>query len=224
MSETESVRQLLAGLHAERVATWAPDALALNVNQRRILEETADRSGFVKPGDAIAPFSLPDVDGGTVDLEAALRNGPLVLLFFRFAGCPACNVAIPHYDRKLRPALEALGAELVAVSPQVPDRLKEIKARHALKLRVASDLDNALGRKLGILYTADAANQAAALVRGSFIGDVTGTGTWELPMPTVVVIGQDRVVTFADVAPDWMARTEAEPVIEAVRALATVAA
>ncbi len=42
-------------------------------------------------------------------------------------------------------------------------------------------------------------------------------------MPTVVVIGQDRVVRFADVAPDWMIRTEAEPQIEAVRALDLVA-
>ncbi len=39
-------------------------------------------------------------------------------------------------------------------------------------------------------------------------------------MPTVVVIGQDRIVRFADVAPDWLARTEAEPVIAAVEALA----
>ncbi len=38
-------------------------------------------------------------------------------------------------------------------------------------------------------------------------------------MPTVVVIGQDRAVRFADVAPDWLARTEAEPVLEAVRAI-----
>jgi hypothetical protein len=38
------------------------------------------------------------------------------------------------------------------------------------------------------------------------------------------VIGQDRKVSFADVAPDWLVRTEAEPVIEAVRALTLVAA
>ena len=43
-------------------------------------------------------------------------------------------------------------------------------------------------------------------------------------MPTIVVIGQDRVVRFADVHPDWLVRTEAEAVIEAVRPLVTVPA
>jgi len=220
----ESVRQILGDLHAERLKTMDPAALKINIDQRRTLVETADYDGFIKAGDLVAPFTLPEVDGSEVELTRLLAKGPVVLIFFRFAGCPACNLALPYYQRQLYPALRALGATLVAVSPQVPERLVEIKRRHDLQFLVASDLDNALGREFGILYTFDAASQAAALARGSSIGEVTGTGTWELPMPTLVVIGQDRRVQFADVAPDWMVRTEAEPVIEAVRSLSLVAA
>jgi peroxiredoxin len=43
-------------------------------------------------------------------------------------------------------------------------------------------------------------------------------------MPTVVVIDQDRVVRFADVHPDWLVRTEADAVIDAVRPLVPVPA
>jgi peroxiredoxin len=220
----ESVRQILGALHEDRLRTMDPAALKINIDQRRTLVETADRAGFVKAGDVVEPFSLPEVDGGVIDLDALLAKGPVVLIFFRFAGCPACNLALPYYQRNLHPALEALGASLAAVSPQIPERLVEIKRRHGFGFAVASDLDNALGRKFGILYTFDEASQAAAKAKGSWIGEVTGTGTWELPMPTIVVIGQDRRVRFADVAPDWMARTEAEPVIEAVRSLSLVAA
>ncbi len=46
----------------------------------------------------------------------------------------------------------------------------------------------------------------------------------DLPMPTIVVIGQDRVVRFADVHPDWLVRTEAQAVIDAVRPLVALAA
>ena len=38
-------------------------------------------------------------------------------------------------------------------------------------------------------------------------------------MPAVVVIDANRVVRFADVHPDWLVRTEADVVIDAVRAL-----
>jgi peroxiredoxin len=48
---------------------------------------------------------------------------------------------------------------------------------------------------------------------------VTGTGTWELPKPTVLVIDRNKVVRFVDVSADWLVRTEAGPIIEAVRRL-----
>jgi peroxiredoxin len=105
----------------------------------------------------------------------------------------------------------------VALSPQVPSKLVAIKRRHSLEFAVASDLGNTLGRQLGILYTFDEASQKLALAGGRpTIGEVTGTGTWELPMPTVVVVDRNRVVRFADVHPDWLLRTEAEPILAAV--------
>jgi peroxiredoxin len=220
----ESVRQILADLHAHRVKTMDPLALRININQRRTLVETADREGFVKAGDVVEPFVLQDVAGGELSLDDLLANGPAVLIFFRFADCPACNLALPYYQRVLWPELRRLGASLTAVSLQVPERLVAIKTRHDFGFNVASDVGNDLGRRFGILYTFDDASQAAARSNGSSIGEVTGTGTWELPMPAVLVIDQDRRVRFADVSPDWLVRTEAEPVIEAVRAVGLVEA
>jgi len=214
----ESLVRLLANLHAERVATWRPDVLQVNIDQRRHLVNTIDRQRIVREGDIIKSFRVPGVDGEILDLDDLLNAGPVVLIFFRFAGCPACNIALPYYHRQLLPRLQELGATLLALSPQIPDRLADIKRRHSLGFPVASDLFNELGAKFGILYTYDEASKRAALERGSFIGDVTGTGTWELPMPAVIVIDRQRVVRFVDVSPDWLVRTEAEPIVRAVKA------
>ncbi|WP_322760634.1 hypothetical protein [Frankia sp. Cr2] len=51
------------------------------------------------------------------------------------------------------------------------------------------------------------------------MGATLGTGRWVLPYPTAIVIGSDRVVRFADSHPDWMVRTEAEVLLDAVRSL-----
>lgn len=221
---SKSLKDRLADLHAERVRTWEPAALKINVDQRQTLVETADPSRWVKVGDRLEPFVLQDVEGGELALEALLQRGPAVLVFFRFADCPACNIALPYYDEALAPGLRDLGATLVAVSPQVPERLIEIRGRHNLTFKVASDIGNALGRQFGILYTADQASQAAQRAKGGFIGDTTGTGTWELPQPAVVVIDHERVVRFVDVSPDWLVRTEADPVLQAVRDITLVPA
>ena len=80
----ESLHQIFRDLHAERVRTFDPAVLQVNIDQRKTLVDTADRSRFVKEGDVLAPFSLPEVDGGEVSLDALVRQGPAVLVFFRF--------------------------------------------------------------------------------------------------------------------------------------------
>ncbi len=218
-----TVTGLLAELHAYRVANMAPAALQANIDQRQHLEETADRAAWVKPGDVIEPFVLPEVLGGTVDLERLLADGPVVLLFFRFANCPACNISLRHYQRELYPALAGLGATLVAVSPQVPEKLAAIRNRFGLGFPVASDHEYRLTRSLGITFaTATAEQRERDRAAGGGLAAELGTGQWELPYPTIVVVDSGRVVTFADVHPDWLVRTEAAPVIEAVRALVRV--
>jgi peroxiredoxin len=219
MSQKESLHQIFRDLHAERVKTMDPAKLQININQRKTLVETADPSKWVKAGDKVKPFDLPEVDGGRVTLNGLLERGPAVLIFFRFEGCPACNLALPYYQRNLLPGLRELGASLVAISPQVPEKLRAIKERHKLEFSVASDLNNALGRELGILYTFDEASQKSSIASGKTIGETTGTGTWELPQPTAVVIGPGGIVRFADVHPDWLLRTEAEPILAAVASL-----
>lgn len=215
----DALRQRLADLHAERVRTWDPAVLQVNIDQRRHLVETSNSDAFVKAGDVVAPFAVEDVGGKYQSLESLLRSGPVVLVFFRFAGCPACNIALPYYNEALQPGLKALGATLVALSPQVPDRLEAIKSRHNLDYLVATDRDNTLGKRFGIVFEPDEASKAAAIAKGNFIGDVTGTGTWELPMPAAILIDQEGVVRFAEVSPDWLVRAEAEPILEAVAAL-----
>ena len=223
-SNAESLNQLLAALHAERVATWQPADLRVNIEQRQLLVDTENAASYVKVGDIIESFSVPGVDGNVIELDELMAHGPVVLIFFRFAGCPACNIALPYYQRELWPKLRKPGASLLALSPQIPDKLQAIKHRHHLEFAVGADLNNELGRRFGILYSYDEASRRAALARNNPIGDVTGTDTWELPKPAVLVIDGDGVVRFVDVSADWLVRTEAGPIVTAVEALTSDAA
>jgi peroxiredoxin len=224
MSTALSLNETLAEFQSKRALTMPADRLKINVDQRRLLVETADRSAFIKEGDAVEPFTLAEVDGEELRLDALLKKGPVVLIFFRFAGCPACNIALPYYNSHLAPELKRLGATLVGVSPQVPERLREIKERHKLDFLIATDADNTLARRFGILYSYDEPSRRSAIESGNPIGAVTGTGTWELPMPAIIVIDPSGTVRFADVSPDWLVRTEPTDVIDAVKAIEARAA
>ncbi|SFU21800.1 peroxiredoxin-like family protein [Mesorhizobium sp. YR577] len=221
MSHHQSLREVMEDFQAKRVATMDPNALKISAGQRSHLIETKNKADFVKAGDLVPDFVLEEVGGARLTRDSLLASGPLVMIFFRFAGCPVCNVALPYYDRELAPTLAELGVGLIAISPQVPERLVEIKEKHGFSFPVATDRDNRLSRYLGILYSYDEPSRQAAIANGKPIGEVTGTGTWELPMPAIVIVDRNCKVIFSDVSPDWMIRTEPESVLAAVRGLLT---
>ena len=54
-------------------------------------------------------FTLPDALGNPVTLSHLLRQGPVVISFYRGAWCPYCNLELRAYQRVL-PQLQELGA------------------------------------------------------------------------------------------------------------------
>lgn len=199
-----------AELQAEREKTWKPEQLARNSGQRRVLVERYDASAHPRPGDTVAPFTVIDQDGKELTRDGLTANGPAVLVFFRFAGCPACNLALPYYNETLLPHLQQAGIPLVAVSAQNPvDR--GIIDRHGLNFPVAGDPGYALGRALGITFLPE--EQPAVAPGDSWIGATLGTNSYEIDQPAILILDQGGKVRWLDISPDWLARTESDEIL-----------
>lgn len=212
------LNEQFAALHAERERTWAPEQLAKNVATRAKLVDRYDPAKHAKVGDQLAPFALVDADGQTLSSEVLLANGPAVLFFFRFGGCPACNIALPYYNQAVWPRLKAAGIPLVGISPQTPVDRGPIE-RHGLDYTLASDTGYALGRALGITFLPD--EQPVVKPGDAWIGATLGTDSYELAQPTVIILNQDRTIRFIDVSPDWLVRTEADAILAKLPELLT---
>jgi len=211
---TLSLQSRYAALQAERERSWAPAQLEANARQRRILAERFDPAAIAQPGDTLPDFAFQEVDRERLTLEELTRDRSALFIFFRFAGCPACNIALPYYAETLYPELARRGIPLVALSPQQPDRLAEIKRRHDLPFAVATDRDNQLARLLGIAFVPD---DRPSPPPAGWIGEVTGTGNWELPQPAVLLLGPGRVVQRLQVSPDWLDRPEVDDILAWLR-------
>lgn len=210
----DNLRARYAALQAERERDWPPAQLARNAAQRLQLVARFDAATVAQPGDVLPNVELDDVEGAVLTLDALTAQGQALLIFFRFAGCPACNIALPYYAETLWPVLRARRIPLVALSPQQPDRLVEIKRRHDLPFAVATDRDNQLARLLGIAFVPD---DRPSPPPAGWIGEVTGTGNWELPQPAVLLLGPGRVVQRLQVSPDWLDRPEVDDILAWLR-------
>lgn len=55
----------------------------------------------LEPRQQVADFQIAQLAGGRFSLDEALKNGPVVLAFFKIT-CPTCQYAFPFYDRLYR--------------------------------------------------------------------------------------------------------------------------
>lgn len=175
-------------------------------------------SNAIAVGDTLAPFTLNDATGAPVTLDQLIEVGPAVIVFYRGGWCPYCNLALRTYQKELLPELAAYSARLVAISPQSPDQSLSTAEKAGLEFTVLSDPGSRLARRIGISFQQADDVLDAQRKLGLDITQVNAEGSIELPRPTVLIIGQDRTVRFADVQPDYTARTEVADILTALAA------
>ncbi|AGL17981.1 redoxin domain-containing protein [Actinoplanes sp. N902-109] len=168
---------------------------------RHQMERDAVWSRMISPGARIPDLPLIEADLGPIFLHRLLDTGPLVLMFFAHAGAAGAEAALRTYEK----GLAGVDAHLVAVSPQRPERLAELKHRARLTMLVAADPRHALIDAFNIGYSSPA--ESGAL----------GTGRSTLPYPAVVVADRSGVVRFVEVSPDPANHTRPAAIIDALR-------
>jgi peroxiredoxin len=197
-------------------AQIGPDLSAVFDREQQDLIGVGVPVDAVAVGDILADAQLVGLDGQGVNLFSMTAGRPAVLVFYRGAWCPYCNITLRTYERELRPELDRLGVALIAISPQTPDGSTAAVQGGELNFPVLSDPSNALIRALGIVTEPSGAARVAHAELGFNVADSNADSTASIPFPTVLIIDAANTVRFADVHVDYTRRTEVSAILEGV--------
>jgi peroxiredoxin len=175
--------------------------------------------GIAEPGDTLGEFDVLDVNGAATTLSCMLGGRTAVVVLYRGAWCPYCNLALRAYQDDLVPALAGKGVALVAISPQKPDGSLSAQEKNALTFTVLSDPGNTIANRLGVMTAPSEDAQAAQRAIGLDLRDANADGTYGLPMPTVIIVDQAGVIRWIDVHPNHTTRTEVADILAALDTL-----
>ena len=109
---------------------------------------------------------------------------------------------------------EKYDAQLIAVSPEIPDSSLSTQERDTLHFEVLSDIGNNVAKKYGIVYTLPT---ALAERMGERIAAYNGDSTATLPLAVTYIIDKDGVIRYAFINSDYKKRAEPIDLIKALK-------
>ncbi|KAA1152927.1 peroxiredoxin-like family protein [Pseudoalteromonas fuliginea] len=210
-----SLKAQIDAYNVQKEAKLPADVLALmnTTNEELIAQHIKDNA--LQIGQKVESFSLANHKGENVELADLLKKGPVIISFYRGGWCPYCNLELKALNDYL-PQFKTQSAQLVAISPQLPDETLSTAQKNNLEFDVLCDVSNKVAEQFGLLFTLDERIQALYTQFGIDFEHYYGDKSFKLPLPATYVINQEGVITYAFLSEDYTLRAEPIDVMAAL--------
>ncbi len=175
------------------------------------LVENQISSNALHQGDYSIDFMLKDAAGNTVSLKEKLKQGRVVLTWYRGGWCPYCNLTLRNLQSFI-PEFEKRNTQLVALTPELPDHSLTTKEKNELTFDVLTDINNEVARKYGLVFkVSDEVNSFYKKFHDLL--DFNGGSGDELPLTATYVIEQNGLISYSFVDVDYRKRAEPAEIV-----------
>ncbi len=213
-----TLAQNIQAFQDEFIPTIPKQTLDTLMAELQALINTGIAEKSVTQGDNFPGFILPNANNENCSLSDFLSAGPMVISFYRGAWCPYCNLEINALQNKL-PEIIAAGGQLIAISPQVPDKSLDQISQSNLTFEVLSDVGNKLAKECGLVFSLP---EVLRPIYENWQIDIPGhnaDNSFELPIPATYIIDIQGKIRYAHVNMDYTQRLEPDTIVEQLRLL-----
>lgn len=186
-------------------------ALCLNAYSQKTAADAA-KSGL-NVGAKMPAFKLIDANGKTVESKNLLKQGSLVVVFYRGSWCPFCNVYLRNLQKNIS-QIKSAGGNIVAISVENPDNSLSVAKKNEVEFTVLSDPDLDVARKFGIVYELPKETDEVYKSHGLDVAKHNAMEKAELPLSATYVVNRKGEIVYAYLEPDYKKRAAPEVLIE----------
>lgn len=120
-----------------------------------------------------------------------------------------------HYLQEELSDIQLKGANLLALTPELPDKSMSTTDKHQLQFEVLSDVGNKVAKEYGIVFKLTDA-VADSYQKGFDLHGFNGDESDELPLAATYVIAQDGTIVYTFLDAEYRNRAEAADILAAV--------
>jgi peroxiredoxin len=117
--------------------------------------------------------------------------------------------------------IRSLGADLLGISPELPDNTLTMAEKHAIPIDILSDATSEVLKEYRLWFAVPGEVKALYLEKfGLNLEKYNGAGRWELPVPATYVLDRGGIVRAGEADPDYTVRMEPSEIVAAIRKIA----
>lgn len=156
-------------------------------------------------GSRAPDFKATDQNSQALRLKDMLKEGKVVLVFYRGYWCPFCNRELSQLQDSLSLITEK-GARVVAVSPESPESLKQTAEKTGVTFSLISDAELKIMKAYEVEF--ELPENTITRYRNSNIDiqKINGKNGAYLPVPAVYIIDKEATVTYRFFNTDYRRR------------------
>lgn len=229
-----NLQEELEAMSEEFIKVAPPEAGQIVADLVSELQEKNYSSKSVQMGESVSDFSLPNIYQNTelgskvkdfilkthlgeeVQLSTLLKNGPVVINFYRGGWCYFCDLELRALQRSL-PDMEAEGGQLIAISVESAKEAINTLNNKELDFLVLSDPDCSVAEQFGVLF--DVTDGYDGLLQGFGIDlkEHNESDKSQLVIPATYVIDPNFTVRYVFMDEDYRKRTDIDAVIDTLK-------
>lgn len=157
-------------------------------------------------------FRAMDQEGNEIRLKDVLKQGPVVLVFYRGYWCPYCN----KYLMRLQDSLSLIrdkGAQVIAISPQLTEGTQKTKEKINPAYLLVSDEGGKIMKSYGVAFAVD--EKTLGRYRNADIDLVTinGQSSASLPIPAIYIINKEGTILYRFFDSDYKKRASIREIL-----------
>ncbi len=177
-----------------------------------IANAQTDPTGL-KVGDVAPMFIGTDQNGQQFSLQAALKKGDVVLMFYRGQWCPYCNKQMSQMNDSLS-TITGKGATVVAISPEIQENVVKTIEKTKASFPVISDVKMQIMKDYKVNFAVPQATIDRYKNFGIDFNVANGENGANLPVPATYVIGKDGKIKYVFFNPDYRKRASIKEIVD----------
>jgi len=164
-------------------------------------------------GSQVGDFTALSQNGEEFNLKTALKEGPVVVVFYRGQWCPYCNRHLSTLEENLQ-AINKKGARVVAVSPEKQEMLMKSAEKTGASFSLVTDEGFKIAETFNLAFLpASGTRLKYNTILGADLEDAQTDNSERLPVPATYIIGQDGRVVWRHFDRDYSKRASPEEIL-----------